>query len=82
MMYCTTNFVFFICIGGVNSLISGNPFANINVNSIADDYVNIFSTIVTRARVSIYCVRSNFCRTKFSRMAENVAFSKIKSLEY
>ena len=49
------NFVFlFICIGSVNSLLSGNPFSNINVNTIADDYMNLFSTIVTRERVSKY----------------------------
>ena len=45
-------FFVFYSIGSVNSLLSGNPFGNINVNNIADDYMNIFSTIVTRDRVS------------------------------
>ena len=50
--YCIVQTILYTCIGSVNSLLSGNPYGNINVNNIADDYMNIFSTIVTRDRVS------------------------------
>ena len=42
----------FSCVGSVSSLISGYPYNNINVNTIAADYSKIFTTIVTRERVS------------------------------
>ena len=42
----------FLCVGSVNSLISGNPYNNINVNTVANDYREIFTNIVTRDRVS------------------------------
>ena len=36
--------IYLLFVASVNSLLSGNPFDDINLNNIAQDYINIFNT--------------------------------------